>query len=61
VTSQNVQKVIPEAVEEDDQGYLMVNNDPIIWTMVNAMKQLAAENQELKRKIEALERAIQQQ
>jgi len=39
----------------------MVNNDPIIWTMVNAMKQLAAENQELKRKIEALERAIQQQ
>ncbi len=61
MTSQNVQKVIPEAVEEDDQGYLMVNNDPIIWTMVNAMKQLAAENQELKRKIEALERAIQQQ
>jgi len=61
VTSQNVQKVIPEAVEEDNQGYLMVNNDPIIWTMVNAMKQLAAENQELKRKIEALERAIQQQ
>jgi len=25
--------VIPEAVTENSKGYLLVNNDPIIWTM----------------------------
>jgi hypothetical protein len=27
-----VQQVIPEAVTKNAEGYLMVNNDPIIWT-----------------------------
>jgi len=34
-----VQQVIPEAVTKNAEGYLMVNNDPIIWTMLNAIKE----------------------
>jgi len=34
-----VQQVIPEAVTENSKGYLLVNNDPIIWTMLNAIKE----------------------
>jgi hypothetical protein len=37
--AQEVQKVIPEAVTENSKGYLLVNNDPIIWTMLNAIKE----------------------
>jgi len=39
VVAQEIQKVIPEAVTENSKGYLMVNNDPIIWTMLNAIKE----------------------
>jgi len=39
LVAQDVQKVIPEAVTENNQGYLLVNNDPIIWSMLNAIKQ----------------------
>jgi hypothetical protein len=31
--------VIPEAVTQNNKGYLMVNNDPILWTMLNAIKE----------------------
>jgi hypothetical protein len=37
--AQDVQKVIPEAVTENSKGYLLVNNDPILWTMLNAIKE----------------------
>lgn len=37
--AQEVQEVIPEAVTEGENGYLMLNNDPIIWTMLNAIKE----------------------
>ncbi|MCB0534684.1 MAG: tail fiber domain-containing protein, partial [Saprospiraceae bacterium] len=40
--AQEVQKVIPEAVETDKGDYLFLNNDPIIWTMLNAIKELKA-------------------
>ena len=39
VVAQEVQKVIPEAVTKNSKGYLLVNNDPIIWTMLNAIKE----------------------
>jgi hypothetical protein len=39
VVAQDVRKVIPEAVTENSKGYLLVNNDPIIWTMLNAIKE----------------------
>jgi hypothetical protein len=60
LVAQEIHSVIPEAVEENDDGYLMVNNDPVIWAMVNAIKELKVENESLKQKLEALERAVQQ-
>jgi hypothetical protein len=40
IIAQDAQKSIPEAVEKDDMGYLHVTNDSIIWTMLNAVKEL---------------------
>jgi hypothetical protein len=40
VVAQQVQSAIPEAVQRNKDGYLVVNNDPIIWTMFNAIKEL---------------------
>jgi hypothetical protein len=52
--AQAVQQVIPEAVTKNAAGYLMVNNDPIIWTMLNAIKEQQKEIVELKRQIRQL-------
>lgn len=49
--AQAVQKVIPEAVTANADGYLMVNSDPIIWTMLNAIKEQQQQILELKREI----------
>jgi hypothetical protein len=54
VGAQAVQQVIPEAVTKNAEGYLMVNNDPIIWTMLNAIKEQQKEIVELKRQIQQL-------
>jgi hypothetical protein len=52
--AQAVQQVIPEAVSTTANGYLMLNNDPIIWTMLNAIKEQQKEIVELKRQIRQL-------
>jgi|KBSSwiStaDraftv2_1062776.scaffolds.fasta_scaffold11027_3 hypothetical protein len=52
--AQDVQKVIPEAVTTNSQGYLMLNSDPIIWTMLNAIKEQQKEIQQLKKEIRQL-------
>jgi hypothetical protein len=46
--AQDVQAVIPEAVKEDEDGYLLLNNEPILWAMLNAIKELKVENDALK-------------
>ncbi len=38
--AQEVEKIIPEAVQENKNGYLELNVDPIHWAVVNAVKQL---------------------
>ncbi len=58
LVAQEVQKVIPEAVGEYEDGYLSVNNDPIIWTMLNAIKELKSKNDMLKQRILALEEKV---
>jgi hypothetical protein len=40
--------VIPEAVSANSQGYLLVNNDPILWTMLNAIKEQQVELESLR-------------
>lgn len=71
-SAQAVARVVPEAVSRSDNGYLQINNDPIIWTMLNAIKEQqvqlaeqAAINQKLQEQvtnqqaaIEALKRSV---
>ena len=64
--AQDIQKVIPEAVETGSDGYLLINNDPIILTMINAIKDLKHQNQELReqnrqmiQRLEAFEQKLQ--
>ncbi len=45
--AQEVQKSIPEAVETSPGGYLLVNNEPIFWAMVNAIKELDRRTKDL--------------
>lgn len=52
--AQELQKVIPEAVTRNEQGYLMVNNDPILWTMLNAIKEQQQQIAELKAEVRKL-------
>ena len=40
--AQDVQAVIPEAVKEGKEGFLSIESDAIFWTMLNAIKELAA-------------------
>ncbi len=52
--AQAVQQVIPEAVTTNSEGYMMVNNDPILWAMLNAIKEQQKEIVELKRQVRQL-------
>jgi hypothetical protein len=60
VVAQEVQAAIPEAVAMGQEGYLEVNNDPIIWTMLNAIKDLKAENDALRHELNTLKERIGQ-
>jgi hypothetical protein len=53
--AQSLQKVIPEAVTRNSNGYLMVNNDPILWTMLNAIKEQQKEIAALKLQVQKLQ------
>jgi hypothetical protein len=53
--AQSLQKVIPEAVTQNSNGYLMVNSDPILWTMLNAIKEQQKEIAALKGQIRKLQ------
>jgi hypothetical protein len=55
--AQSLQKIIPEAVTKNSNGYLMVNNDPILWTMLNAIKEQQKEIAELKGQVRRLQAA----
>ncbi|HEY8272065.1 MAG TPA: tail fiber domain-containing protein, partial [Pseudobdellovibrionaceae bacterium] len=40
IKAQDALKVVPEAVSQDDNGYYHITNDAIIWTVLNAVKEL---------------------
>jgi hypothetical protein len=56
--AQDVQKVIPEAVTENNKGYLLVNNDPILWAMLNAIKEQQSQIREQRKLIRTQQRQI---
>jgi len=41
--AQDVQKIIPEAISMRSDGYLRLNADPIMWAMLNAIKEQQGE------------------
>lgn len=51
VTAQAIQKIMPEAIGvekwNDESEWLTLNKDAILWALVNAVKTLAAQHQEL--------------
>jgi peptidoglycan hydrolase CwlO-like protein len=57
---------VPDALQTNSSGYLTVNNDPVIWTTVNAVKELNevvqakdAKIQELENRLANLEKTVQ--
>ncbi len=56
-SAQAVEKIIPEAVTKTDEGYRLVNNDPIIWAMLNAIKEQQATIEKLSKQVRKLQRS----
>lgn len=52
--AQDVRPRIPEAVKEDAQGRLLLNAEPVLWTMLNAIKEQQAEIETLEAELERL-------
>lgn len=48
VIAQELQQVLPECVNENSTGVLSVSTDPLIWYLINAVKELNAEIAQLK-------------
>jgi hypothetical protein len=59
--AQEVEKVIPEAVSRNGRGYLLVNNDPILWAMLNAVKEQQTQIAQQQTQIKTQQTSIQQQ
>lgn len=56
--AQDVQKIFPEAVALGDDGYLDLNMHPVIVALINAIKELNAENEMLKKVNDDLNRRL---
>jgi hypothetical protein len=48
VIAQEIQEVLPACVTENSTGVLSVSTDPLVWHLVNAVKQLSAEIKAIK-------------
>ena len=56
--AQEVQDVFPEAVSEGEDGFLDFNMHPVNVALVNAVKELKAENDALRREIQQIKAAL---
>jgi len=56
--AQAVAQIIPEAVTRNDKGYLLVNNDPILWAMLNAIKEQQTQIEQQQKQIESLKQIV---
>jgi hypothetical protein len=52
VIAQEIQEVLPECVKQESTGVMSVDSDRLIWHLVNAVKELSAEVNALKAKLE---------
>ena len=55
VIAQEIETILPECIKVSDKGAKTVNNDPITWALVNAVKELSAKNDALEARIKTLE------
>jgi hypothetical protein len=55
-SAQEVEKILPEAVTKTEQGIRLVNNDPIILAMLNAIKEQQATIEKLSKQVRSLQR-----
>jgi hypothetical protein len=55
-SAQALQKVVPEAVTRNANGYLVMHSDPILWAMVNAIQEQQREIASLKAQVQKLRR-----
>jgi hypothetical protein len=53
VIAQELQAVLPECVKTESTGVLTVDADNLIWYAINAIKELKAENDSLKARLDA--------
>ena len=51
--AQEIDQVLPEVVSYDDNGVRDVNPDRLTWILINAVKELSAENTALKQRLDA--------
>ena len=57
-SAQEVQKIFPEAVKTDSEGYLSLNIHPILVAYVNAFKEQQQQIDDLKKQMEELKALI---
>lgn len=57
--AQEVQKLIPEAVSERNDGYLDLDTTPIGYAVINAIRELKAENDAQQRQIDGLKKRLE--
>jgi hypothetical protein len=57
-SAQAVAKVLPEAVSLTNQGYLQLQSDPILWTMLNAIKEQQMQIKQQQKQIAGLKRLV---
>lgn len=60
-TAQNVKEAIPEFITEDKEGYLWYNPSGYEAVLTKAIQELKAENDALKQRVQALEKAVGKQ
>ena len=51
VIAQEIETVLPECIETSEKGAKTVQTDPIMWALVNAVKDLSAKVEELESKL----------
>ncbi|HEX41073.1 MAG TPA: tail fiber domain-containing protein [Phycisphaerales bacterium] len=59
VVAQDLLDVLPDAVVGGEDGYLRVNHDAILFTLVNAVRQLKAQNDALTARLDEIQITIQ--
>jgi hypothetical protein len=58
VIAQEIEAVLPECITVSEKGAKTVNTDPILWALVNAVKELSTKNDELAAEIATLKTQI---